>query len=162
MLVPQSRRSRHNIRRERVVPKNIRSFTTQLFQIEATCSVFEGRGAVDSSFQIRGHEFKSDSLLGLRLGWRQRNEEIVKRPGRARGTTPPEAAQKQIRTRQHCERRKRMGVCMMCDLGFVVKPVLIIDGKATAHILHRHGIGNMKHIDVAQLRLQSEVKSNRF
>ena len=40
---------------------------------------------------------------------------------------------------------------MMGDLGFVVKPVLIIDAKATEHILHRHGIWKMKHIDVAQL-----------
>ena len=38
---------------------------------------------------------------------------------------------------------------MMCDLGFAVKPVLIIDAKATEHTLHRHGIGKMKHIDVA-------------
>ena len=30
---------------------------------------------------------------------------------------------------------------MMCDLGFAVKPVLIIDAKATEHILHQHGIG---------------------
>ena len=29
----------------------------------------------------------------------------------------------------------------MSDLGFVVTPVLIIDAKATEHILHRHGIG---------------------
>ena len=40
---------------------------------------------------------------------------------------------------------------MMCDLGFAVKPVLIIGAKATEHILHRHGIGKMKHIDVAHL-----------
>ena len=50
---------------------------------------------------------------------------------------------------------------MMCDLGFAVKPVLVIDAKATEHILHRHGIGKMKHIDVAHLWLQDEVKSNR-
>ena len=30
---------------------------------------------------------------------------------------------------------------MMCHLGFAVRPVLIIDAKATEHILHRHGIG---------------------
>ena len=47
---------------------------------------------------------------------------------------------------------------MMCDLGFALKPVLIIDAKATEHILHRHGIGKMKHIDVANLWLQDEVK----
>ena len=34
---------------------------------------------------------------------------------------------------------------MMYDLGFAVKPVLIIDAKATEHIHHQHGIGNMKH-----------------
>ena len=38
---------------------------------------------------------------------------------------------------------------MMCDLGFSVKPVLIIDANATEHILHRHGIGKLKPIDVA-------------
>ena len=51
---------------------------------------------------------------------------------------------------------------MMCDLGFAVKPLLIIDAEATEHILHRHGIGKMKHIDEAHLWLQDEVKSNRL
>ena len=45
---------------------------------------------------------------------------------------------------------------------FAVKPVLIIDAKATEHILHRHGIGKMKHIDVAHLWPQDEVQSNRL
>ena len=51
---------------------------------------------------------------------------------------------------------------MMIDLDFAVKPVLIIDAKATEHILHRHGIGRMKHIVVALLWLQDEVKSERL
>ena len=51
---------------------------------------------------------------------------------------------------------------MMCDLGFAVKPVLIIDARATEHFLHRHGIGKMKHIDVAHQWLQAEVKSNKL
>ena len=51
---------------------------------------------------------------------------------------------------------------MMCDLGFAVKPGLIIDAKATEQIFHRHGIGKMKHIDVAHVGLQNEVKSNRL
>ena len=46
----------------------------------------------------------------------------------------------------------------MCDLGFAIKLVLIIDAKATEHILHRHGIGKMKRIDEAHLWLQDEVK----
>ena len=60
MLVPQSRQS--NIRRERVVPKNVRSFTTQLFQIEATRSVLEWRETKAPSFRISGHEHRSDSF----------------------------------------------------------------------------------------------------
>ena len=51
---------------------------------------------------------------------------------------------------------------MMCDLGFAVKPVLIIDAEATEHILHQHGFGKMKHMDLPRLRLQDEVKSNRL
>ena len=51
---------------------------------------------------------------------------------------------------------------MMCDLGFAVKPVFIIDARGTEHILHRHLIGKMKRIGVAHLWLQDEVESNRF
>ena len=39
----------------------------------------------------------------------------------------------------------------MCDLGFAVKPVLAIDAEATEPILHRQGIGKLKHKDVAYL-----------
>ena len=40
----------------------------------------------------------------------------------------------------------------MSDLGFVVKPVLVIDAKATEHILHRQRIGKMKLIFMAPFR----------
>ena len=45
------------------------------------------RETMDPSFRIRGHELRSASFSELRLGLRQRNEVIVKRGGRARGTT---------------------------------------------------------------------------
>ena len=51
---------------------------------------------------------------------------------------------------------------MMFDLGFEVKPVLAIDAKATEHILHRQGIGKLKHIDVAYLLVQDEIRSQRI
>ena len=51
---------------------------------------------------------------------------------------------------------------MMRALGFAVKPVLNIDAKATEHILHRQGIGKLKHIDVAYLWVQDEVRSQRL
>ena len=51
---------------------------------------------------------------------------------------------------------------MMRDLGFAVKSVLNIDAKATKHILYRQGIGKLKHIDVAYLWVQDEIRSQRL
>ena len=135
---------------------NGRSFVTQLQQIEATRSVFERRETMDPSFRARGHEFRSDRLLRLRLGWRQRNEEIVWRCRRARGTTLVESIYKTEKSSPGVVQKQS------CDVGFTVKPVLIIDAKATQHIDHRHGIGKIKHVDVAHLWLQDDVESNRL
>ena len=51
---------------------------------------------------------------------------------------------------------------LLKDLGYEVKPVLAIDAKATERNLHRQGIGRLKHIDVAYLRMQDEVRSKRL
>ena len=51
---------------------------------------------------------------------------------------------------------------MMRDWGFAVQPVLNIDAKATEHILHRQGIRKLKHIDVAYLWVQDEIRSQRL
>ena len=40
--------------------------------------------------------------------------------------------------------------------------MLAIDAKATEHILHRQGIGKLKHIDVAYVWIQDEVRSRRL
>ena len=50
----------------------------------------------------------------------------------------------------------------MKDLGYEKRPVLAIDAKATEHILHRQGIGKLKHTDVAYLWIQDEVRSGRL
>ena len=42
-------------------------------------------------------------------------------------------------------------VSLLRDLGYEMKPVLAIDTRATEHILHRQGIGKLKHIDAAYL-----------
>ena len=63
----------------------------------------------------------------------------------------------------HWERLVFKGVVWsLCDLGNEMQPVLAIDAKATEHILHRHGIGRLKHIDEAYLRIQDEVRSNKL
>ena len=51
---------------------------------------------------------------------------------------------------------------MLRDLVYEKKPVLAIDAKATEHILHRQGIGKLKHTDVAYLWIQDEVRSHRL
>ena len=53
-------------------------------------------------------------------------------------------------------------VSLLKDLGFELMPVLATDAKATEHILHRQGIGNLKHIDVAYLWKQDEIRSKRL
>ena len=53
-------------------------------------------------------------------------------------------------------------ISLMKDLGYEKKPVLAIDAKAAEHILHRQGIGKLKHIDVAYLWIQDEVRSRRL
>ena len=51
---------------------------------------------------------------------------------------------------------------LLRDLGYEKKPVLAIDAKATEHILHRQGVGKLKHIDVAYLWIRDEVRSQRL
>ena len=40
--------------------------------------------------------------------------------------------------------------------------MLAIDAKATEHMLHRKGIGKLKHTDVAYLWVQDEIRSQRL
>ena len=51
-------------------------------------------------------------------------------------------------------------VSLLKDLGFEM--CLATDARATEHILHRQGIGRLKHIDVAYLWMQHEVRFKRF
>ena len=50
-------------------------------------------------------------------------------------------------------------VSLLCDMGNEMKSVLAFVAKATEHILHRQGIGRLKHIDMAYLWTQDEVRS---
>ena len=53
-------------------------------------------------------------------------------------------------------------VSLLRDLGYKKNPVLAIDAKAIEHILHRQGIGKLKHRDVAYLWVQDEIRSQRL
>ena len=113
--------------------------------------------------------FTDSDLAGL-----QRDPKVVERRRDDAGKTHPESIH--TKAEGDCEEQRRgRTVCssigsvrsagvhiMMCDLGFAVKPVLTIDAKATEHILHRQGIGKLKHIDVAYLWVQNEIRSQRL
>ena len=51
---------------------------------------------------------------------------------------------------------------LLRGLGYEMMPVSAIDAKATEHILHRQGNGKLKHIDVAHLWMQDEIRSQRL
>ena len=53
-------------------------------------------------------------------------------------------------------------VSLLENLGHEMKPVLAIDAKATEHILHRQGIGRVKHTDVAYLWMQDDIGSKMW
>ena len=64
---------------------------------------------------------------------------------------------------QHWERvSKKRVVSLLKDVAHEMKPVLAINVKATEHIVHKQGIGGLKHIDVAYLWMQDEVRSTSF
>lgn len=51
---------------------------------------------------------------------------------------------------------------IMRGFGYQLKPVLIIDAKATEQVLHRSGISQNKHLDVAHMWVHDEVRSKRL
>ena len=51
---------------------------------------------------------------------------------------------------------------MLKDMGIDIGIMLFVDAKATIGILHRHGLGKMKHLQVQQLWLQEGVRSGKF
>ena len=119
---------------------------------------------MDPSFRIRGHELRSDSFSAQTQTGLETKKRGNRRARESRSwddTFYPEAVQRLCAAALGASEVKGIQ-SIMCDFGFAVKPVLIVDANITEHILHRHGIGKMKHIDVAQLWSQDEVKSNRL
>ena len=88
---------------------------------------------MNSSFQIRRHEFVERQFLKACT----RKQKII-----ARSSAEAELCAAALGASEAKSVERGMG-----DLGFVVKPVLIIDAEATEDIQHRHGLGKMKHID---------------
>ena len=111
MFVPQSKQSRHNIRRKRNVPKNVRSFTTQPHQIEAAVSILEGRNALDPSVRIREHELRGDSFLPTQTRLEIKETRRLSSEGVAVGATPFDSVHK--KTDDH--RQKQCRIRTVCS-----------------------------------------------
>ena len=76
------------------MPKNVRSFTTLLFQIEATLRYLKGERQWVQVFEFGDMRSEVTVFSDSDLAGDKRNEEIVKRGSRARGTTPFESVHK--------------------------------------------------------------------
>ena len=75
------------------------------------------------------------------MGPRQKNDEIiVKAYTRKQRIIARSSAEAELYAAALGASEAKRVESMVRDLGFAVKPVLIIDAKATEHILHRHGI----------------------
>ena len=53
-------------------------------------------------------------------------------------------------------------VTLLKDLDYELKPVLVIDAKATEHLVDRQGIGKLSHIDIVFLWTRDEIRSKRL
>ena len=101
---------------------------------------------MDSSFRIRGHEFRSDVLLGLRLGWTGLEtlksssagvalvgRLLLKADTRKQKMINRSSVEAELHAAASGAPEAKVVQSVMCDLGFSVKPALIIDAKWTAH-----------------------------
>ena len=53
-------------------------------------------------------------------------------------------------------------VSLLKEMGCEMKPALAIDAKATEHLLHRQGIGRLKHVDASYLWMKEGIISKRL
>jgi hypothetical protein len=53
-------------------------------------------------------------------------------------------------------------MAMMCDFGILVEGVAVTDATAAIGIVHRQGLGKLRHIDVQYLWVQLEVSEGRL
>ena len=176
MFVLQPRPSRHNIHLERVEPEDVKSHSAESCQVEEARQIPETREAVGTSVLNTGKTVeavttftdsdwagcketrKSSSAGVVMLG-----EHALKAYTRKQKIIARSSAEAELYAAALGASELKGIVSLLKDLGVrEKKPVLAIDAKATEHILHRQGIGNLKHIDVAYLWIQDEVRSHRL
>ena len=122
-----------------------------------------------SNIQILEISRRGDDIHRIGLGRLQRNSEIIKRRRGNACRSCPESIH--AKAEYHCKELHTAAlraseskgiVSLSRDLRYELKPVLATDANATEHILHRQGIGKLKHIDVAYLWMQDEITSKRL
>ena len=144
-----------NIHRERVVPEDVKSHSAESCQVEEACQILETREATftDSDWAGCKETRKSSSAGVVMLG-----EHALKAYTRKQKIIARSSAEAELYAAALGASESKGIVSLLRDLGYEKKPVLAIDAKATEHILHRQGIGKLKHLDVAYLWIPDEVR----
>ena len=100
---------------------------------------------------------KSSSGGGIRIG-----KHIIKTWARTQATMATSSGEAELYAaiKGSCE---VLGVQSLAkDFGKIMKSELRVDAKATIGILHRQGLGRMRHVEVGHLWIQQAVKSGRI
>ena len=174
MFVLQPRPSRHNIHRERVVPEDVKSHSAESCQVEEARQVLETRETVGQVFEYGKlaeelAAFTDSDWAGCKETQKSSSAGVLILEGhileaytRKQKVIAKSSAEAELYAAVLGASEATGVQSLMRDLGFAVKAVLNIDTKATEHILHRHGIGKLKHTDVAYLWVQDEIRSQRL
>ena len=165
MFVPQSRSSRHNFLCERAVPKDAESKQQSLAKLKRLARYLKQWGQIfgygrlveevttftDSDWTGWKETRKSSSAGVIMLGGHALKAYTRKQKIIARSSAEAELYAAALGSSE-----SKGTVSLSRDLGYEMKPVLAVDAKATEHILHRQGIGKLRHIDAACLWMQDE------
>ena len=114
-----------------------------------------------SNIRIRKIGRRGDNIHRLELGRLQGNSNALKAFTRKQKIIARSSAEAELCAAALGASESKGIVSLLRDLGCEMKPLLPIDAKATEHIFHRHGIGKLKHIDVAYLWMQDEIAESR-
>ena len=143
-------------------------------QADEACQVSETRETVRSNIRIREIGRRGDNIHRLGLGRLQGarmsssagvimlSDHALKAYTRKRKIIGMSSSEAALYAAALGASASKGIVPFSKDFGYEKKLVLAVDAKATEHILHRQGIGKLKHIDVACLWMQDEIRPQRL
>ena len=167
MFVPQPRPSRQNIHRERVVPEDVKPTQQSLVKLKRLARYLKRERQWGQMFKYgktveEVTTFTDSDWAGCKETRKSSSAGVV-----MLGEHALKAYTRKQKIIVRMQRQSCIGSIgsVRIDRNRVVaeRPgVRVLAMKATEHILHRQGIGKLKHKDVAYLWIQDEVRSHRL